>query len=60
VEQWILGFLSGIAEATHGRVDPLQKVDDRAVWGWIHSYCKAHPLDLIVNGTGKFAVTHHR
>ena len=60
VEQWVLGFLSGIANATHGRVDPLHKTDDQAVWSWIDNYCKGHPLDLIVNAAGKFAVTRTR
>ena len=59
-EQWILGFLSGIAYATRGKVNPLHKMDDQAVWDWIDNYCKAHPLDLIANAAGKFAVAHPR
>ena len=53
VEQWTLGFLSGVADAAHGRLDPLHKTDDQAVWNWIDNYCKAHPLDLIANAAGK-------
>jgi hypothetical protein len=60
VEQWTLGFLSGVADATHGRLDPLHKTDDQAVWNWIDNYCKAHPPDLIANAAGKFAVAHPR
>jgi hypothetical protein len=39
---WLLGYLSGLAVATH--VDVLGKADNAvAMLNWVNSYCQTHP-----------------
>jgi hypothetical protein len=50
-EQWIIGFVSGVAIALRG--DLLTNNDAQGVWHWIDNYCVSHPLDLIGSATGE-------
>lgn len=58
IEQWILGFLSGIA--IRGSVDPLKGTDFEGVWAWVDNYCQAHPLDDLATAAVAFVRAHPR
>ena len=45
LEQWVLGFFSGVGFAGAG--NPLSERDAKAIWAWIDNYCQAHPHDHI-------------
>jgi hypothetical protein len=61
MEQWILGFLSGVAETVNVTgYDPMNGIDAEAVWGWMDNYCQAHPLDMIVAAGSAFTLAHPR
>ncbi len=58
-EQWVLGFLSGVAyAASSSGPDPLTGVDDEAVWAWVDNYCRAHPLDWLLHAAVAFQKAH--
>jgi len=59
-EQWILGYLSGAADNTSGRVNPLERLDYYAVTAWMDNYCQAHPLDDMLKAGRSFIVAHPR
>lgn len=48
IEQWVAGFLSGMAVKQSGS-DFLNGLDAEAVFGWLDNYCSAHPLERISN-----------
>jgi hypothetical protein len=62
LEQWILGFLTGVADlaasrgvTVPGKVDPLNGVDVQAVWAWVDNFCHAHPLETVIEAGEAFA-----
>jgi hypothetical protein len=58
-DQWILGFLSGVAFMGSGpETNPLNGLDAQAVWAWIDNYCQAHPLDSIATAGIAFFHAH--
>ena len=60
-EQWIVGFLSGFADASvssGGRLDLLQRTDANGVWAWIDTYCQSHPIELIVRAGEAFVIAY--
>jgi hypothetical protein len=59
-EQWILGFLAGVAEGTEEAEDPLNAVDAMAIWAWMDNYCGSHPLDKIADAGQAFVREHPR
>jgi hypothetical protein len=60
VEQWFLGFLSGVGFDAVDGTDPLKKQDADAVWTWLDSYCQAHPLDRITRAGAAFVARRPR
>ena len=60
-EQWILGFMSGVADGVllHG-FDPMRRIDANAVWSWMDNYCAAHPLDNFASAGHAFVREHPR
>lgn len=64
LEQWVLGFIAGAAyespDSASEHLDPLRNVDAQAVWAWMDNYCRASPLDEIVNGAEVFIAQHPR
>jgi hypothetical protein len=60
VEQWFLGFLSGVGFDAVDGTDPLKRVDADAVWSWLDSYCQAHPLDRITKAGAAFVARRPR
>jgi hypothetical protein len=62
VDQWILGFLSGAAYQGPGPqvLNPLKGVDADAVWAWMDTYCRAHPIDRIADAGVAFIAAHPR
>jgi hypothetical protein len=57
VEQWILGFLSGVGFV--GPLDPLQSVaNGQAVFAWIDNYYRANPLKNLSNAAAAFVEAH--
>ena len=52
-EQWVVGYLSGVAIWTPG-LNPMNGVDADAVWAWMDNYCRAHPLVAIKDATSAF------
>jgi hypothetical protein len=61
-DQWILGFLSGVAYEGPGPtvLNPLNGLDAPAVWAWVTNYCLAHPLEQIVGAGTAFLAAHPR
>jgi hypothetical protein len=59
VEQWVVGFLSGVG-AADDRLDPLNGVDGEGVWGWIDNYCRSNPIDPIEKAATEFVRAHPR
>jgi hypothetical protein len=60
VEQWFLGFLSGVGFDAVDGTDPLKRQDADAVWSWLDSYCQAHPLDRITRAGATFVARRPR
>jgi hypothetical protein len=60
VEQWFLGFLSGVGFDAVDGTDPLKRQDADAVWRWLDSYCQAHPLDRITRAGAAFVARRPR
>jgi hypothetical protein len=59
-EQWVLGFIGGIAEASGGALDPLSGVEAENVWEWVDNYCQANPLKSIAEAGSAFIASHPR
>jgi hypothetical protein len=57
-EQWLLGFIDGITEASGGAADPLSGMDAEHVWDWIDSYCHANPTKSIADAGSAFIAAH--
>ncbi len=61
VEQWVLGFLSGVGLAGQAKgIDPLAGTDPEAVRAWIDNYCRSNPLKQIYEAAIAFVVAHPR
>jgi hypothetical protein len=60
VEQWFLGFLSGVGFDAVDGTDPLKRLNADAVWTWLDSYCQAHPLDRITKAGAAFVARRER
>ena len=69
--QWVLGFLTGIADVTTKLklvapktagmpYDPLARLDDHAVFAWIDNECHHHPLQNLQVTSETFAAAHPR
>jgi hypothetical protein len=59
VEQWIVGFLTGVGWMGFSTgVDPWKGMDAPAVWGWVDNYCLAHPLDNVAKAGEAFVDAH--
>jgi hypothetical protein len=60
-EQWILGFLSGVAYVGgDAKLNPSNGVDAYGVWAWSDNYCLAHPIDQIEKAAVAFVDAHPR
>jgi hypothetical protein len=62
-EQWVLGFLSGVAfcaESEGSSVDPLDGTDANGVWAWIDNYCRKNPLDQLEEAPHWFVLAQPR
>ncbi len=60
-QQWIVGFLSGVASVgLQFGLSPLENTDTNGVWAWIDNYCETHPLDKIIDAGQAFVRTHPR
>ena len=57
LEQWTLGFLSGVGFVGKDGVNPLRDLPPQAVSEWMDHYCQRHPKDTIVRGAELFSVT---
>jgi len=59
LEQWVVGFLSGIGYEgeTHGD-NPLKGIDADTVWTWMDTYCRDHPLATISSSVAAFDAMH--
>jgi hypothetical protein len=62
-EQWVLGYLSGVAAGSAAldppkRLNPLNGVDAQAVSAWMDNYCRAHPLVTIFYAANAFVREH--
>jgi hypothetical protein len=55
-EQWVVGYLSGVAGWS--ALDPLKGLDGDAVLAWMDNYCRAHPLVMISNAVDAFVREH--
>jgi hypothetical protein len=59
--QWVLGFLSGVSmmgALTPKPVKPFNNVDADGVLAWIDNYCRARPLEMIVDAANAFITAH--
>jgi hypothetical protein len=54
LEQWTLGFLSGVGFDAVDGTDPLKLLGADVVFVWIDNYCLSHPLDRITNAATAF------
>jgi hypothetical protein len=62
-EQWVLGFLSGVAPDLSGPTrdfDPLNGLDVPGVLGWFDQYCRDHPLEVLYLAARAFVLVHPR
>jgi hypothetical protein len=59
-QQWVLGFLSGIGVMGESDLNPLNDVDADSVFGWIDSYCQAHPSEKVMRAAAAFIGEHPR
>jgi hypothetical protein len=60
-QQWVSGFLSGVGFALASKnYDPLHGVDADGVWAWIDNYCRANPIDIVINAAEAFVRAHPR
>lgn len=59
LEQWLLGFLSGVGFG-NSSYDPLRGIDAEAVWAWVDNYCRNHPLDTVTHAAGYLLAEHPR
>ena len=57
LEQWVVGFLSGVGYASEAE-DPLQGLDADAVWGWMDNYCASYPLASVNAAASEFVHIH--
>ena len=57
-EQWVVGFLTGLADGGLIDADPMRGVDAQAVWAWIDNYCHAHPSDNVLEAAEAFYQAH--
>ena len=55
IEQWSLGFLSGVGWVHMNGEDPLHGKDAKTVFGWIDIYSRAFPLELVQEAVSVFA-----
>jgi hypothetical protein len=62
LEQWILGFLTGVgfARVNLDGIDPLNGVDAQAIWAWMDNYCQANPLHDVWKAGADFVTAHPR
>ena len=54
LEQWMLGFLSGVGFDAVDGTDPLKLLGTDVVFVWIDNYCLGHPLDRITKAAAAF------
>jgi hypothetical protein len=59
-EQWVLGFIDGITEASGGSLDPLNGMEAENVWEWIDNYCQTNPLKSVAEAGSAFIAAHPR
>ena len=60
LEQWVVGFLSGVAVGAAGKLDPLHGTDFQGVISWIDNYCSVHPLKQVSDAAQGLMVAHPR
>ncbi|MGA7749620.1 MAG: hypothetical protein WCA63_05685 [Gallionella sp.] len=48
MEEWLLGFLSGLAAGKN--IDYLKNADRESLFLWIDNYCKMYPLGRVDDG----------
>jgi hypothetical protein len=56
-ETWVGGYLSGAA-FWGSNLDPMKGIDAKAAWAWVEDYCRAHPLDKIIDAANAFIQEH--
>ena len=62
-EQWVLGFLSGVAAtgsiAGAPELDPLAGIRDlQGVWAWLDNFCRSNPRATIEWAAASFVAEH--
>jgi hypothetical protein len=60
IQQWVLGFLSGVAFMGAPKIAPLESTDGPGVWAWIDNYCHAHPVETVSGAATVFRYVHPR
>jgi hypothetical protein len=59
LEQWVLGFLSGVGYEGESHGDnPLKGIDADTVWTWMDNYCRDHPQATISGSVAAFDAAH--
>jgi hypothetical protein len=53
MEEWLLGYLSGIAAAKN--IDLLQGAERKSLFLWMDNYCQKNPLKRISDGAHDLA-----
>jgi hypothetical protein len=57
-EEWVLGFLSGVAYVGSPKLNPLLGEDAGSVIAWIDSYCRDHPRNRLATAAMGFVNEH--
>jgi len=60
MQQWVLGFLSGVAFMGGPQIAPLESTDAPGAWAWIDNYCHDHPVENISSAAAAFRYAHPR
>ena len=60
LEQWLMGFLSGVGWSQPDGDDPLTGLDANAVFLWMDNYCSKQPLEPIAMAAARLALAHRR
>ena len=58
IEQWVLGFLSGVGYTGGTKYNPLNGLDAPAILVWVDNYCLANPLKPLSQAAYSFIDAH--
>lgn len=60
LEQWLMGFLSGVGWSQPDGDDPLTGLDANAAFLWMDNYCSKQPLEAVAMAAARLALAHRR